>query len=126
MIEIKPNLTKEDIVAYCRKCGKTFSEALYLYAAEDRGEILAAGLFEMQSDRVEAVMYDSALPEDYFLFDGVLRAALNYASGQGVEIGVIPEPFRQDNSSHFSKFSYPPEAEWNIVNFFNKYKGCRG
>jgi len=125
MVEIKPNLKKDDILAYCRKCGRPYSEAFYLYTAEDRGKIFAAGLFEMHSDRVEAVLYDSSPPEDIYLFDGILRAALNYASGQGVQIGVIPDRFRQDNGAYFSRLTYPAEIEWNIVNFFSKYKTCR-
>ncbi|MCL2056850.1 MAG: hypothetical protein FWH02_06505 [Oscillospiraceae bacterium] len=122
MIEIKPNTNKPDIAAYCRKCAKPYSEALYLYTAEDRGEILAAALFEMQSDSVTAVLYDCGTPGDHLLFDGILRAALNYAAGQGIETGVIPESFRRDNAAYFAKLSYPPQPRWNIVNFFGKYK----
>jgi hypothetical protein len=124
MLEIKPNLTKPAIAGACRQCGRAYSEAYYLYTAADGGEVLAAGLFEMRSDRVVAVHYESTDPGDHFLFDGILRAGLNYAAGQGVELGLIPESFRQENRHCFEKLRYPPEREWNIVNFFQKYKNC--
>lgn len=124
MLEIKPNLNKTDVAAQCRACGKVVSEAFYLYTAKDGGRELASGLFEMEGDRVVVLRYEGVDPDDYFLFDGILRAGLNYAAEQGVALGYVPETFRQENAGYFSKLRYPAEPEWNIVNFFAKYKNC--
>ena len=124
MLEIKPYLDRATVSGYCRKCGKPYSEAFYLYLAKDGGETLAAGLFEMQPDRVTALHYESTDPQDFFLLDGILRAGLNYASEQGVETGVLPEELRQAHKAAFERLNYPPECEMNIVNFFTKYKNC--
>ena len=126
MLEIKAVFDRPILAQYCHKSGCPLSDALYLYLAQNGDELLAAGLFEMRSDRV-ATMYYEAVGEnqtDFFLFDGILRAGLNYAAEQGVETGCLPEPFRQANAAYFARLNYPPETEMNIVNFFQKYKNC--
>lgn len=124
MLEIKPCFDIPTLAVYAKNCGKAPGESLYLYMAKDGGETLAAGLFEVQSDKVCTLFYESADPDDIFLFDGILRAGLNYASEQGIETGCIPEDFRQSHKNKFARLNYPPETEMNIVNFFNKYKNC--
>jgi hypothetical protein len=123
MLEIKPSTQMDQIKSYCLKCDRAPSEAFYLYTALDRGDILAAGLFEMLSDKVQVVYYEGD-DNDPFLFDGVLRAGLNYAADQGVENGYIPEAFRQTHKDKFARLNYPPSPQLNIVNFFKKYKNC--
>jgi len=124
MLEIKPFFNINQIAQYSRKCCRIPDDSLYLYLAKDGDETLAAGLFEVQSNKVSVLYYEAADSSDHFLFDGILRAGLNYASGQGIENGYIPESFRQKHAAHFSKLNYPPEPELNIMNFFNKYKNC--
>ena len=126
MLEIKPIFDRQVLAKYCHKCDCPLSDALYVYQATNEDELLAGGLFAMRSDHVEAVFYE-AMGEnrvDFFLFDGILRAGLNYAAEQGVETGCIPEAFRQANAVSFAQLNYPPEVEMNIVNFFQKYKNC--
>jgi hypothetical protein len=124
MLTITPALDKSTVSAYCKKCGKVYSAALYAYLAQNGGEVLAAALFEMSGDHVTAVYYEGTDPADYTLFDGILRAGLNYAAEQGVETGTIPEAFRYDHRGSFEKLNYPAQVSFNIVNFFGKYKNC--
>lgn len=125
MLTITPCLEKQTVAAYCKKCGKLYDAAYYLYLAENRGEVQAAGLFEVGGDRVSTIYYEGLEPDDHFLFDGILRAGLNYAAEQGIENGHIPEEFRQAHKALFGKLNYPIQPDFNIVNFFQKYKNCR-
>lgn len=124
MLTITPCVDKPEIAAWCKKCGKVPSAAFYLYRAENRGEPLAAALFEVGGDQVQVVRYEAADPADYFLFDGILRAGLNYAAEQGIEQGYLPEEFRLSHEGLFSKLNYPIQPRFNITNFFQKYKNC--
>ncbi len=125
MLEIKLCTDKKRIAAYCKKLGIIFSEAFYLYTAVNRGGELAACLFEVGSDAVCARLYECADPEDYWLFDGMLRAGFNYASEQGIAKGCIPEELRALHESLFNRLNYPAAPEFDITNFFKKYKNCR-
>lgn len=124
MLEIKPCLDKQTMIGYCKKCKRAYSEAFYLYLATNRNHVLAAGLFEVGSEEVQAVYYESTEPQDAFLFDGILRAGLNYAAGQGIENGRLPEDFRQSFHDLFAELNYPAAPVFNITNFFQKYKNC--
>lgn len=124
MLTITPSLEKQTVAAYCKKCKKVWSDGCYLYLAESRGEVLAAGLFEAGGDKVRAVYYEAADPSDRTLFDGILRAGLNYAAGQGIENGLIPEEFRSRHQELFAALNYPAQPLFNITNFFRKYKNC--
>lgn len=124
MLEITPCLDDKLLIAYCRKCDRLPGPAFYLYLAENRGEIQAAGLFEVESDRVNAVYYESIEREDAYLFDAVLRAGLNYAAGQGIPKGCLPEAFRDRHRELFAQLNYPPQSVFDITNFFSKYKNC--
>jgi|GEM_PF-591578 len=123
LLEIRPCLDKPVVAAYCKKCGKIPTEAFYVYLAANRGETLAAGLFEITSTQVCALLYESG-EEDAFLFDGVLRAGLNYAAEYGIPNGFIPEEFRLLHRDKFQNLSYPIQQKFNISNFFAKYKSC--
>ena len=123
MLEIIPNLDDKLLAVYCKKCGKLHGPSFYLYLAIDRGETLAAGLFEVESNRVNVVYYES-VEEDPHLFDAVLRAGLNYAAEHGISKGYLPEPFRSHHRTFFAKLNYPPQSLFDITNFFRKYKSC--
>jgi hypothetical protein len=126
MLEIKPIFGGAHVAAACSRAGIQPGAGCYLYRATDGDTLLAQGLFDIRGDRVTAVGYEPS-PEaagDFYLFDGILRAGLNYASGQGVELGFLPEGFREANAAYFARLNYPPEPELNIVNFFKKYKNC--
>ncbi|MGI6404436.1 MAG: hypothetical protein ACOX0K_09600 [Oscillospiraceae bacterium] len=123
MLEIIPNLDDKLLALYCKKCGKLHGPSYYLYLAIDRGETLAAGLFEVESDQVNVVYYES-VEEDPYLFDAVLRAGLNYAAEHGITKGHLPEPFRSAHRAFFAKLNYPPQSTFDITNFFRKYKSC--
>ena len=90
MLEIIPNLDDKLLALYCKKCGKLHGPSYYLYLAIDRGETLAAGLFEVESDQVNVVYYESW--GGPYLFDAVCgRASTMPPSG----ITKKPaEPFR--------------------------------
>lgn len=124
MLSIKPYEDKAAIVSYCKKCKKLYSEALYLYLAADGGDVLAAALFEVGGDTVQVVYYESTEPEDFYLFDAVLRAGLNFASEHGLSNGHIPEQFRQKHNALFAKINFPIQPTFGISNFFQKYKNC--
>lgn len=124
MLELKPCGDKKQFLEACRRCGKIPCEAFYLYVAEDRGELLAQALFEVTSEHVRAVDYVAGNPGDFWLFDGLLRAGFHYAGEQGIEKGIIPEAFRLKHEAIFAKLNYPAVPEFNIVNFFKKYKNC--
>jgi len=125
MLEIKPNLDKQVILSFCKKCRLVYSDAFYAYQAQDGGEILATALFLVNSTQVEAVYYETALPEDHFLFDTMLRAGLNYADNHDIPTGHIPEAFRQEHGALFDRLNFPPETTFVITNFFSRYKNCR-
>jgi hypothetical protein len=125
MLEIKLCTDRKQITARLKKLGKPFSEAFYMYTAANRGEPLAACLFEVESEAVRACYYDCADAGDYWLFDGMLRAGFNFASEQGILYGRIPEEFRALHEDLFSRLNYPAEPEFDITNFFKKYKNCR-
>lgn len=124
MLTITPCLDRDVIAPYCRACKCAYSESFYLYRARNGGETLAAALFEVGGDKVTVRLYEAAEPNDAFLFDGVLRAGLNYAAGQGIENGMIPEQFRALHGELFVKLNYPVQPTFNITNFFQKYKNC--
>jgi len=123
MLEITPSFDQQLLVKYCKQCGKLPGPAFYLYLAKDGKTQLAAGLFEIFSDSVEAAFYqgDGADPH---LFDAVLRAGLNYAAGQGIQTGRLTEGFRQEYAPLFATLNYPDWPEFDITNFFQKYKNC--
>ncbi len=125
MLEIKLCTDKKQIAAYCKKLGTMFGEAFYMYTAMNKNELLAACLFEVESDAVRARLYECADQDDYWLFDGMLRAGFNYAFEQGIARGRIPEEFRALHESLFKKLNYPAAPEFDITNFFKKYKNCR-
>ena len=123
MLEITPSLDPGLLKKYCKQCGKVFGPQFYLYLAKERETLLGAGLFEMMSDRVQVVLYEGDTA-DAWVFDAVLRAGLNYAAGQGVSVGCLPEAFRQAHADFFNQLNYPDWAEFDITNFFQKYKNC--
>jgi len=110
--------------AACKHFGKIYGNEFYLYEALSSDEILGSILFEVKSSLVETVGY-SGPQGDFALFDGLIRAGLNYAEMHGIEAGGIPEPFRQEHQALFAHLNYPPQTVFNIVNFFGKYKNCR-
>lgn len=124
MLEIKLCTDKKTVAGYCGKCGKVPDEAFYLYLAADKDKRLAAALFEVGNQSVSVLLYECEDGTDYWLFDGMLRAGFNYAFDQGLETGHIPEKFRLKHSRLFEKLNYPAAAEFNITNFFKKYKNC--
>lgn len=126
MLTITPCLDKQTVAAYCKKCRKLYSAAFYLYLAKDRDELLAAGLFEVGGEQVQVVLYEADDQNDPFLFDGILRAGLNYAAEQGITKGVIPEAFRLAHGELFARLNYPIQSAFDISNFFHKYKNCSG
>ena len=125
MLEIKPSTDRLMIARYCKKCGIVPGEAFYLYTAADSGELLAAALFEVLSDRVSILHYETQEGQDPFLMDGILRAGLQYASRFGIENGCIPENLRYEHRALFAKLNYPAPPVFNITNFFAKYKNCK-
>lgn len=124
MLEIKLCLDRTKLSEWCKDAGHAYSEAFYAYVAENRGQELAVGLFNVSSDYVEVVWYRSQDNADVYLFDGVLRAGFHYADDQGIEQGSIPEDFRRGHRQAFDKLNYPVSELFNIVNFFAKYKNC--
>lgn len=126
MLTITPSVEKAVVAEYCKRCKRPYSEAFYLYRAEDRGETLAVCLFEVGASEVRVLLYEGADQDDLYLFDGLLRAGLNYASEHGIENGCIPEEFRQRHEALFAKLNYPVQRVFNITNFFSKYKNCTG
>jgi hypothetical protein len=125
MLEIKPSTDKKRIAAFCRRLGKLPSEAFYLYTAENAGETLASCLFEVGGEAVAFLLYDCVDMNDYWLFDGMLRAGFNYAFEHGIVTGIIPEEQRAQYEGLFAKLKYPAAPEFDITNFFKKYKNCR-
>lgn len=125
MLEIKPCTERKKIAEYCKKCGELPDEAFYLYLAVSREEQLAACLFKVSGDCVTARFYECADEGDYWLFDGMLRAGFHYAYEQGIPTGCIPESFRAERQRLFSKLNYPITPEFDITNFFKKYKNCK-
>lgn len=128
MLELKKCTDKKLFTQYCKKCGKIPDESFFMYIASDRDKLLAAALFEVECESVSVLMYEcadsSAGETDYWLFDGIMRAGFNYASEQGIETGCISESFRLEWHKLFEKLNYPAAAEFNITNFFKKYKNC--
>lgn len=124
MLEIKPCTAKKKIAEYCRKCGKLPDESFYLYLALNRDELLAAALFEVGGESVKVLLYEAADEADHWLFDGMLRAGFNYAYDHGLATGCVPEAFRLSHRNLFAKLNYPVTAEFDITNFFRKYKNC--
>lgn len=124
MLTITPCMEKQMLLSYCKKCRKPMTAGHYLYLAQNRDQMLAACLFEISSNQVEVLLYESYEPDNAFLFDGVLRAGLNYAARQGVEDGIIPEQFHFAHQHLLDKLNYPLCPMFNIVNFFQKYKNC--
>ena len=125
MLEIKPSTDKRQIAACCKKAGLFPSEAFYLYIAENNGQTLASCLFEVGGDSVAFRFYKCEDKTDYWLFDGMLRAGFNYAWGQGISTGRIPEEQRLVHAGLFAKLNYPAAHEFDITNFFKKYKNCK-
>jgi len=123
MIEIAPSLDQNILKSYCEKCGKDYGPGFFAYLATDGGTLLAAGLFEMLGDRVQAVMYEGDTA-DPWLFDGVLRAGLNYAAGREVYTGCLPEAFREEHRELFKRLNYPDENEFDIASFFVNHRNC--
>ncbi|MCL2856800.1 MAG: hypothetical protein FWE19_03630 [Oscillospiraceae bacterium] len=123
MLEIKPCTDLKLLAEYCGKCGKMPGPQFYLYLAKKGELLLAAGLFEIGSSSVDAVFYQGD-ETDPWLLDAVLRAGLNYAASHDIPTGRLPEEFRQEHRTLFAKLNYPPQAEFNITNFFGKYKNC--
>jgi len=123
MLEVKPSTDSKLLAEYCRQCGKISGPQFYLYLAKQRGELLAAGLFEVASSSVSVVFYQGDAG-DAWMLDAVLRAGLNYAASHGITTGRLPEELRQTHSTLFEKLNYPLETDFNITNFFKKYKNC--
>jgi len=111
-------------IAACKSFGKIYGVEFYLYEAVGGEEILGAILFEVKSELVETVGYRGP-GDDPGIFDGLLRAGLNYAQKHGIETGCVPESFRRENRALFAVLNYPAEVSFSIVNFFGKYKNCR-
>lgn len=124
MLEIKPCTDKKKLLKYCKECGKIPDESFYLYIATNKEQHLAACLFEVSGDSVRVLLYHCEDETDYWMFDGMLRSGFNYASEQGITTGCIPESFRIKYHWFFSKLNYPITAEFDITNFFQKYKNC--
>ena len=123
MLEIKPCTAPKLLAEYCRRCGKIPGPQFYLYLAKEGECLLAVGLFEINSSSVDAVFYQGD-ETDAWLLDAVLRAGLNYAASHSIPTGRLPEEFRQEHKALFAKLNYPPQVEFDITNFFGKYKNC--
>ena len=122
MLTISPILDRVGVVPLCREAGVPYTGAFYAYRAENRGTILAYALFEVLDDSVRVVSFQGQ--EDADLFDGLLRAGFQYAGKEGIETGWIPETFRQTHHTRFAALNYPAAAQFDITNFFAKYKNC--
>jgi hypothetical protein len=125
MLEIKPSTDIKRVAGFCRKLGRVPSEAYYLYTAENAGKSLASCLFEVGGEAVTFLLYECEDKNDYWLFDGILRAGFNYAFEHGINTGRIPEEQRHKYEGLFAKLNYPAAPEFDITNFFKKYKNCR-
>lgn len=123
MLEVRASTNLGLIGAYCKKADVLPGEQFYLYLAKDGENQIAAGLFEVLSERVRVVFFE-AEERDPWLLDAILRAGLNYAASHGVNTGEIPEDFRQTHRELFAKLNYPAPVEFDITNFFSKYKNC--
>ena len=124
MLEIIPSLDPAILKPYCEKCGKTYGPEFFAYLASRGGTLLAAGLFEMLGDRVQAVMYEGD-KNDPWLFDGVLRAGLHYAiTKRSILIGCLPKEFRAEYAELFKPLNYPAGNTFDIPSFFKLYKNC--
>ena len=123
MLEIKPYADSKLLAEYCRQCGKISGPQFYLYLAKEGERLLAAGLFEIDSNSVDVVFYEGD-EGDAWLLDAVLRAGLNYAASHDIPTGRLPEEFRREHRALLAKLNYPPQAEFGIANFFRKYKNC--
>ena len=123
MIEIKPCTDLRLVAEYCRQCGRIPGPQFYLYLVKERDNLLAAGLFEIDSSSVDAVFYQG-YEQDAWLLDAVLRAGLNYAASHGIPTGRLPEEFSSAHGALLAKLNYPLEAKFDITNFFRKYKNC--
>jgi hypothetical protein len=100
-------------------------EAFYLYIAENSGKTIASCLFEVGGDSVAFLLYECEDKDDYWLFDGMLRAGFNYAFEHGISTGCIPEEQRMRYAGLFARLNYPAAPEFDITNFFKKYKNCK-
>lgn len=125
MLEITPCTKTKRLAEYCKKCGKLPDESFYLYLATNADKQIAACLFEVDSEAVRVLLYECEDDADYWLFDGMLRAGFNYAYEQGLAKGCIPEAFRIEYQRFFGKLNYPATPEFDITNFFSKYKNCK-
>jgi hypothetical protein len=123
MLKITPAFDPAMLGGYCKKCGKLPGPEFYLYRAEIGDKTIAACLFEVMSNRVAPLFYES-LEGDEWLFDAVLRAGYNYASEQGIAEGSLPEAFRQAHGGYFRHLNYPAQTAFSIANFFKRYKSC--
>ena len=124
MLEVKPSTDAKLIARYCKQLDKIPGPQFYLYFAKEGEETVAAGLFEIDSSSVTVASYQGDA-QDAWLLDAILRAGLNYSAVHGITTGRLPEEFRQTYSALFEKLNYPLEAEFDITNFFSKYKNCR-
>lgn len=125
MLEIKSCTEPKPIAEFCKKCGKIPDKSFYLYLATNSDKQLGACLFEVSGEAVTPLYYECEDETDYWLFDGLLRAGFNYAFEQGIATGSIPEAFRIKHQRFFSKLNYPITSEFDITNFFKKYKNCK-
>lgn len=125
MLEINVCSKKDFLLPICKKIKYPYSSALYAYVAKNKGVMLACALFFIHPDYVEIIYYESTDENDDAMFDGVLRAGLNYASSNNINSGYVSEEFRENNKQLFKKINFPNEAKFNINNYFLKYKNCR-
>ena len=125
MLEIRPTTDTKLLAAYCQKCGKTASPQFYLYLAKDGESLLGAGLFEIDGECAQPLLYEGD-KTDVWLFDAVLRAGLNCAAMQGVATGCISEGFRAAHTTFFERLNYPAQPEFGLEDFFREHKGCAG
>lgn len=124
MLTIRANTQKENILPYCRALKIPYNKGLYLYEAKDKDQVLGAALFEISGTKAEALCYTTHPEESHFIMDGVLRAGFNYAAEQHVPVGGIAETVRKEYAHFFEQLNYPNESQFNIQNFFAKYKNC--
>ena len=121
MIHLKPVEEKEQIAAYYKECGLTFSETSGCVSAKSGEEVLGFCLYEM--DKTMTVLYLSP-QENLMLADGILRSTLHVA----VEAGVTDAFYDTAIEEVCRKLDFienGPEKRLAIGKLFQSCHGCK-
>lgn len=125
MLEMAEVTNRSQVQQYCKALSLPFGDEKQAFDALDKDEICGFCIFRIQKDTVYIEGLFSQTDFGTSLYDGLLRAVMNFASSRGIknvylEMSIGREILNQIEPLHFIK-----NTPMDIEDFFKTFRNCK-